>query len=108
MTHFTTVPQDPHSTMDILRKARDLIPGHTLRIFLMAFGLSLLGSMLAALLNADLNGNLGNQVGFLLASLVSLSVGHIVLAQTANIAACLLYTSPSPRDVEESRMPSSA
>ena len=23
-------------------------------------------------------------------------------------AACLLYTSPSPRDVEESRMPSSA
>ena len=25
-----------------------------------------------------------------------------------HIAACLLYTSPSPRDVEESRMPSSA
>ena len=25
-----------------------------------------------------------------------------------NIATCLLYTSPSPRDVEESRMPSSA
>ena len=25
-----------------------------------------------------------------------------------NIADCLLYTSPSPRDVEESRMPSSA
>ena len=25
-----------------------------------------------------------------------------------NIYACLLYTSPSPRDVEESRMPSSA
>ena len=24
------------------------------------------------------------------------------------IATCLLYTSPSPRDVEESRMPSSA
>ena len=24
------------------------------------------------------------------------------------IEACLLYTSPSPRDVEESRMPSSA
>ena len=27
---------------------------------------------------------------------------------TENIVACLLYTSPSPRDVEESRMPSSA
>ena len=26
----------------------------------------------------------------------------------AEIEACLLYTSPSPRDVEESRMPSSA
>ena len=25
-----------------------------------------------------------------------------------NILTCLLYTSPSPRDVEESRMPSSA
>ena len=25
-----------------------------------------------------------------------------------NVKACLLYTSPSPRDVEESRMPSSA
>ena len=25
-----------------------------------------------------------------------------------HVAACLLYTSPSPRDVEESRMPSSA
>ena len=24
------------------------------------------------------------------------------------VTACLLYTSPSPRDVEESRMPSSA
>ena len=26
----------------------------------------------------------------------------------ANVFSCLLYTSPSPRDVEESRMPSSA
>ena len=26
----------------------------------------------------------------------------------ADLGACLLYTSPSPRDVEESRMPSSA
>ena len=26
----------------------------------------------------------------------------------AEVNACLLYTSPSPRDVEESRMPSSA
>ena len=29
-------------------------------------------------------------------------------ASTGAYEACLLYTSPSPRDVEESRMPSSA
>ena len=31
-----------------------------------------------------------------------------VLAHYADYIDCLLYTSPSPRDVEESRMPSSA
>ena len=31
-----------------------------------------------------------------------------VITVAAAEAACLLYTSPSPRDVEESRMPSSA
>ena len=30
------------------------------------------------------------------------------ILQWRNIETCLLYTSPSPRDVEESRMPSSA
>ena len=29
-------------------------------------------------------------------------------SQTVRVTSCLLYTSPSPRDVEESRMPSSA
>ena len=29
-------------------------------------------------------------------------------AESAKAMLCLLYTSPSPRDVEESRMPSSA
>ena len=33
---------------------------------------------------------------------------HDFSADTAMVAHCLLYTSPSPRDVEESRMPSSA
>ena len=31
-----------------------------------------------------------------------------VLGASVRLGACLLYTSPSPRDVEESRMPSSA
>ena len=39
--------------------------------------------------------------------------GHAVVESVTNdtsisVATCLLYTSPSPRDVEESRMPSSA
>ena len=32
----------------------------------------------------------------------------VVFYACENINGCLLYTSPSPRDVEESRMPSSA
>ena len=42
------------------------------------------------------------------------NVGHITLNRPDALNAltydmiCLLYTSPSPRDVEESRMPSSA
>ena len=35
--------------------------------------------------------------------------GNMVMAKKlAGYSDCLLYTSPSPRDVEESRMPSSA
>ena len=33
---------------------------------------------------------------------------HAYYMQAYNAMGCLLYTSPSPRDVEESRMPSSA
>ena len=33
---------------------------------------------------------------------------ELKIAKKAALEACLLYTSPSPRDVEESRMPSSA
>ena len=34
--------------------------------------------------------------------------GDVVSSSTDELDPCLLYTSPSPRDVEESRMPSSA
>ena len=33
---------------------------------------------------------------------------HITVCQGAGVFVCLLYTSPSPRDTERSRMPSSA
>ena len=42
---------------------------------------------------------------------IALASAVATLAETytfRRIAGCLLYTSPSPRDVEESRMPSSA
>ena len=35
-------------------------------------------------------------------------LGLAIVCQLAALSVCLLYTSPSPRDVEESRMPSSA
>ena len=34
--------------------------------------------------------------------------GHKEVYRGSEYSVCLLYTSPSPRDVEESRMPSSA
>ena len=35
-------------------------------------------------------------------------MGNAVAGQTLGVLACLLYTSPSPRDKRQSRMPSSA
>ena len=35
-------------------------------------------------------------------------LGGVIQAPGVDYTICLLYTSPSPRDVEESRMPSSA
>ena len=40
-------------------------------------------------------------------TIATLSLGED-LASVPLLVGCLLYTSPSPRDVEESRMPSSA
>ena len=34
--------------------------------------------------------------------------GRVYITDVGTDSTCLLYTSPSPRDVEESRMPSSA
>ena len=36
------------------------------------------------------------------------NLNELISANIADAYICLLYTSPSPRDVEESRMPSSA
>ena len=53
----------------------------------------------------------GGQLGSMLAiAAKKLNVKTVVFCDDIDAPAqnCLLYTSPSPRDVEESRMPSSA
>ena len=37
-----------------------------------------------------------------------ITIGEALNVSVTGFVVCLLYTSPSPRDVEESRMPSSA
>ena len=39
---------------------------------------------------------------------VSIAAAEAVKQANADVIACLLYTSPSPRDRQKSRMPSSA
>ena len=39
---------------------------------------------------------------------ISVHTGHVAPLNQANVDTCLLYTSPSPRDRQKSRMPSSA
>ena len=41
-------------------------------------------------------------------SAISFSTPNRIIINFSNISNCLLYTSPSPRDAHESRMPSSA
>ena len=57
-------------------------------------------------------GNL-EHLNFFLGNPIYMFIGGIVMtllwqSSSLSTTACLLYTSPSPRDVEESRMPSSA
>ena len=49
-----------------------------------------------------------DQLASVVAAEVGLSQSDAKKAVEAVFDGCLLYTSPSPRDVEESRMPSSA
>ena len=54
---------------------------------------------------------MGSMFGVLATASFVLARGHDAVASTPNIepiTACLLYTSPSPRDKRQSRMPSSA
>ena len=52
-----------------------------------------------------------NHVGKLVVAIILFVIGPLMglfIWGIGSVITCLLYTSPSPRDVEESRMPSSA
>ena len=50
----------------------------------------------------------GVVLSIVVSATMNVSGGHINPAVTISMMACLLYTSPSPRDLSTSRMPSSA
>ena len=47
-------------------------------------------------------------IGFSIARAIATFFTNYLWFDSVDLNSCLLYTSPSPRDVEESRMPSSA
>ena len=100
-----------------------------LSLALIAFGIILIGAGTAIYVGADLGAGprdgvmvgletIGLKIGtarnlielfaFLTGWLLGGLVGYVTILFVIGIGPCLLYTSPSPRDVEESRMPSSA
>ena len=54
------------------------------------------------------NAAIGKKIRKALASELNKKIPAKLRTVEPKIKSCLLYTSPSPRDVEESRMPSSA
>ena len=56
----------------------------------------------------DVDGTLLNSYGELTQRTIEAIATASDQGATITLATCLLYTSPSPRDVEEPRMPSSA
>ena len=80
--------------------------------------LMIVGTAIGSLIASKIMKVKGRRFGFSLASIIN-SIFSLVCAYAifidsfaifclGNLTICLLYTSPSPRDVEESRMPSSA
>ena len=53
-------------------------------------------------------GPVGTGKSFIAGCIANELLKQEVMVKMTNFNTCLLYTSPSPRDVEESRMPSSA
>ena len=74
------------------------------------FNLVLLAAALHAIWNAVIKGTVDKTIAIGLVALGHMVLGLIGAAflPLPDIRVCLLYTSPSPRDMRRSRMPSSA
>ena len=57
---------------------------------------------------SEVKGVTSTEVGYSQGKNSKTSYEEVCTGTTDHVEVCLLYTSPSPRDVEESRMPSSA
>ena len=56
----------------------------------------------------DTNERMDKSIQFLVSELKKIRAGKAMPSMLDGIMVCLLYTSPSPRDRQKSRMPSSA
>ena len=104
MTHFELDRASSNSTFDIIREARSIMSGHTLRIFSIGFGLSLLWTLMSSMLNANPDGRLSEQIAFLLISLSSLVGNNVLAAMTANITAARRLESSREFQLDSSRV----
>ena len=81
---------------------KEFLAKYWLISFVYGFLIMLLGPTIFSILGAIINSGEGRGVFEIFWSLFSIQIYFYPFYY------CLLYTSPSPRDVEESRMPSSA
>ena len=104
MTHFEPNLQTSTSALDLIREARDYMPGHTLRIFLLAFAFGILPMLTALILNISEGSDLEIFIKLFVVSLVSM-FGHVILyGQAANIAAGLDSESASEFRLDQPRI----
>ena len=104
MTHFELNQQTSTSALDLIREARDYMPGHTLRVFVLAFVFGILPMLTALILNIREGSVLEIFIKLFIVSLVSM-FGHVTLyGQAANIAAGLDSESASEFRLDQSRI----